>query len=497
MPSHRFSYLLTYRESDLARRQNLDYILTLLRSDPTLEVVLVEQDSTAHLELADTADLKYLFVENDGPFNKSWGLNLAAKMATCDRLIFADADILLSAHALDEMVMCMDKGADAINPYNRLVDLSEDESKQLLSHALEVQIDRLETQLNRKAKGQHPPFCGGAYAITRKLYEQCGGMDERFEGWGGEDDAMSKRLAYHAKNMHSLNQTAYHLWHKSCDTLSDFEPNYIRNFALLTMYYERGASFYQKTALVDAERNGNLKKHHGLASSFTPKTNASMVSCLCVTKGRVRLLNRAINCFLAQTYPNKELIVVTESDDHETHALLARVKSGLIQHHVVPAEPKLSLGALRNLSISLANGEFICQWDDDDWYHPERIAKQLESIQQRNKAASVLPRWLIHDTTTDKVYCSNARLWEGSLLCHKSALPRTEAYTLQRQGEDSALIESLYINDELAIDDQPGLYVYCVRGENTWDTAHFDKILAASVELDPEDSTTVRNRIAV
>ncbi len=176
--------------------------------------------------------------------------------------------------------------------------------------------------------------------------------------------------------------------------------------------------------------------------------------------------------------------------------MLARFDSNLIKHHIVPCSPKLSLGELRNVSIDIAQGDYICQWDDDDWYHPDRIARQLESIQKHNKAASVLPRWLIHETQTDKVYCSNIRLWEGSILCDKSALPATKIYDARSRGEDSELIEKLYLKDELAIVDMPDLYVYCVRGENTWDPAHFKRILDASNELNPEESATVKMRIA-
>ncbi|MFT7660589.1 MAG: hypothetical protein ACI89S_001705 [Gammaproteobacteria bacterium] len=494
---YRFSYLVTYRESDKSRLSNLLYILDQLRLDSTLEVVLVEQDAAPRLAVKQHSNLNYVFVENAGQFNKSWGLNIAASLASCERLVFADADMLIGAAALDESSKQLDNGVDAVNPYNVLVDLTQQESQRLLAHTGTVKIDRTTEQLNRKPIGQHPPFCGGVFVITRSLYDLTGGLDERFEGWGGEDDAMSKRVAFFASKTTTLNNIGYHLWHEPSGRAGDYPPSYIRNVALLTMYYERQQSFYQSVARVDATSNGSHAKYKIEESVAKINYQQPLISCLCVTRNRVPQLPRAISCFQAQSYPVKELMVVCEADDSATIDYLGGLDDDEIKHHIVPIEPKLNLGELRNLSIQIAGGQFVCQWDDDDWYHPERLAKQLASALRQNKAASILPRWLIHQQQSDKVFCSNVRLWEGSLLCRKSALPATGAYDIRTKGEDSKLIETLFIQDQISIEDSPELYVYCLSGENTWDQAHFEKIIEASVELSVEDAQAVRKRTAV
>ncbi|RBP50646.1 glycosyltransferase [Arenicella xantha] len=493
---HRFSYLITYRESDASRRNNLRYLLNQLARDSSLEIILVEQDVSPHFEVGDQTNLRYIFVENAGSFNKSWGLNIAAKHANCERLILADSDMLIDALALQEMSQLMAGDVDAINPYTALIDLDEHETQQLLSNASAVHIERSDALLNRKSIGQNPPFCGGVFAVTRALFEVCGGMDERFEGWGGEDDAISKRVAHFASNMISLDHQAYHLWHPPSAPRLEESHDYIRNLGLLTLYYERPQSFYQQVAQADSATNASEAKYvtAKLASS-TLSQDSPLVSCLCVTRNRVNSLQRAIACFQAQSYLHTELLIVCESDDTATIQYIDQLNAANIRLHVVPVEPKLSLGALRNLSIGLAHGEFICQWDDDDWYHPERITKQLQVIYRQNKPASVLPRWLIHHRNNDKVYCSNVRLWEGSLLCRKSVLPTDGAYAIQRKGEDSKLIETLYIADHIAVEDAPELYVYCSSGDNTWDDKHFTNIIAASVELSEQDAASVKKRI--
>ncbi|MFT6406635.1 MAG: glycosyltransferase involved in cell wall biosynthesis [Arenicella sp.] len=494
---YRFSYLITYRQSDQGRQHNLHFLLQQLSLDRSLEIILVEQDATPQFKNQQQANIKYVFVENSGRFNKSWGLNIAANYASCERLVFADSDMLISAAALDEICQQMNNDVDAINPYDVLVDLSQEESQQLLAQTQSLHINRTRQQTNRQSIGQYPPFCGGAFALTRRLYHATGGMDERFEGWGAEDDAMSKRVAFFATKMATLKGIAYHLWHQSSEPNGIDPQSYIRNLSLLTLYYERPPSFYRSIAQKDITTNAQQTKYRLADKPSSSNSPAPLISCLCVTRGRVALLERAIDCFQAQSYSHKELVVISESDDTATHKFLKGLNNKEIRHHVVPIEAKKSLGDLRNFSIEMAKGRFVCQWDDDDWYHPTRLSRQLESALKQNKAASVLPRWLIHRRENNKVYCSNIRLWEGSVLCRKDALPVNMAYDSKRKGEDSKLIETLFIEDQLAIEDFPELYVYCLSGENTWDTAHFEKIIDASVELSPQESEIVRSKIGV
>src|SRR5688572_4791529 len=93
-----------------------------------------------------------------------------------------------------------------------------------------------------------------------------------------------------------------------------------------------------------------------------------LISCLCVTRGKPDKLVRAIECFDAQNYPNRELLVLCEEDDAATRQAVDQlVHSGAaIEKLVVGVSPKRSLGELRNLAVRHCRGEYFCQWDDDD-----------------------------------------------------------------------------------------------------------------------------------
>ena len=40
-------------------------------------------------------------------------------------------------------------------------------------------------------------MAGGIFIIQREFFARAGGFDERFTGWGGEDDDMSNRIKHH------------------------------------------------------------------------------------------------------------------------------------------------------------------------------------------------------------------------------------------------------------------------------------------------------------
>lgn len=205
------------------------------------------------------------------------------------------------------------------------------------------------------------------------------------------------------------------------------------------------------------------------------------------------MLERVINCFRNQSYPRKQLIIVYEKSDRLTVEFLnSRIWEEDIKLVPVPDKPlKFSLGKLRNLSIENADGEYVCQWDDDDWYDPDRLSAQMEAILKTDRPGCLLSRWIVFDATTSKAYLSNQRLWEGSILCRKEIL-LSNPYPEISKGEDTEVIEYLLRNNLLTvIHDMPELYIYTYHGTNTWEQGHFTDIFAASTELSPQDCAQV------
>jgi len=140
----------------------------------------------------------------------------------------------------------------------------------------------------------------------------------------------------------------------------------------------------------------------------------------------------------------------------------------------VPSVSELTLGDLRNLSIDEAKGEFIAQWDDDDWYAPERLATQLSAIESTGKSACVLSRWTMFDMATKQAYLSAKRPWEGSLVARRSSQIR---YASKPLGEEAPVISRLTAADQLTLLDRPDLYIYVQHGGNAWPRRHWEENL--------------------
>src|SRR5688500_18065174 len=108
-----------------------------------------------------------------------------------------------------------------------------------------------------------------------------------------------------------------------------------------------------------------------------------MISCLTVTRAeRWPLLRQAIADFARQTHAESELVIVYTGDIYNgsggfATALrdeIARYGDAIGARVRCLQEPAdLPLGALRNRALAHARGEFVCQWDDDDRCHPQRL----------------------------------------------------------------------------------------------------------------------------
>jgi glycosyltransferase involved in cell wall biosynthesis len=221
--------------------------------------------------------------------------------------------------------------------------------------------------------------------------------------------------------------------------------------------------------------------------------SSPQISCLCVTRKKKFQLERVIRCFKAQTYPNKDLLILYEDNDPITEQVISKIEDKSISSIKIPSNPKLTLGQLRNISIQECKGDFFCQWDDDDWYHRQRLEHQMNSILYSHKPASLLPYWIMFDAMDNQAYMSHMRLWEGSILCNKSLLKEDLAYAHYIRGEDQFFVDKLIAKNLVFPLVMPQLYIYTYDGNNTWDRSHFEFLFKYSQKLSDESSILLKH----
>lgn len=90
------------------------------------------------------------------------------------------------------------------------------------------------------------------------------------------------------------------------------------------------------------------------------------------TGNRRRFIPRSIDCFLSQTYPNLQIVILDDGDESIADLLPNDVRIKYAYQH-----ERLCLGAKRNIVNAMADGEFTIHWDDDDFYSPARVARQI------------------------------------------------------------------------------------------------------------------------
>ncbi len=106
------------------------------------------------------------------------------------------------------------------------------------------------------------------------------------------------------------------------------------------------------------------------------------VSAIITTHNRLPLLKRAIDSVFGQTYQNIECIVVSDNSVDGT-VDYCRHLDGI--HFIdIPASESKGGNYARNLGIKAAKGEFIAFLDDDDYWLPDKIERQMEVVQKMN-----------------------------------------------------------------------------------------------------------------
>jgi glycosyltransferase involved in cell wall biosynthesis len=127
-----------------------------------------------------------------------------------------------------------------------------------------------------------------------------------------------------------------------------------------------------------------------------------LVTCICPTMpSRREWLPKAIACFKAQTYPEKELLILADGFDGIT-AWAAEIQTPDCRMITISVPPGMSIGAKRNLGAELAKGEFIANLDDDDHSHPHRLADQVSRLQMSGKSVTGYHSIKFHEPSTGR-----------------------------------------------------------------------------------------------
>jgi glycosyltransferase involved in cell wall biosynthesis len=113
-----------------------------------------------------------------------------------------------------------------------------------------------------------------------------------------------------------------------------------------------------------------------------------LVSVYMPTRNRQELMAAAVASVLTQTYQEVELLVVDDGSTDSTPDLLTRMARSDHRLRVFRNESSRGAPHSRNLAISSASGHWITGIDDDDTFHPARVAAFVSYWQMLEQAGA-------------------------------------------------------------------------------------------------------------
>ncbi len=108
-----------------------------------------------------------------------------------------------------------------------------------------------------------------------------------------------------------------------------------------------------------------------------------LVSIIMPTYNCARFIAQSVESVIAQTYPNWELIIVDDCSTDHTRSVLAPYLAKYPNIHYTCLPKNGGPAVARSTALKQAKGDYVAFLDSDDLWHPQKLAKQLEFMQQK------------------------------------------------------------------------------------------------------------------
>ncbi len=308
------SYIIGFREANTERKAALIFVLKKLRNYfPDLEILVVEQDNKPKLTLDKSLNVKKIFIRNDRLYNRCWAFNVGVNNTEKNIFVFADSDIFLEKK---DYLECFQTVAEfeAVTPN--------------MSEAINIRISNPATlDYEILHKRELFTFAGGILLLTKNGFGKIGGWDERFEGWGAEDEAIS-HVIFETLTSKSFSFPLYHIDHPRTELDGKQQEKYLenRNMAkeILSMSGPSIKNYIQRLKNIP----------HGIPEKYFNENKEKKIEGLkfilaITTYNRIDYLKTCINSFLRTK--NKDikwqLLIADDGSSDGTKEYLAELEA--------------------------------------------------------------------------------------------------------------------------------------------------------------------------
>ena len=103
----------------------------------------------------------------------------------------------------------------------------------------------------------------------------------------------------------------------------------------------------------------------------------------------------AIDCVIAQTYQNWELVFWDNQSTDRCAEIFKSYDDSRLKYHYAPKHTLLY--EARNYAIEMAQGDFIAFLDVDDWWYPEKLEKQVGLFDDPEVGFACSNYWVVQE----------------------------------------------------------------------------------------------------
>jgi hypothetical protein len=211
-----------------------------------------------------------------GPFNRSAAVNTAARLADADGpwdlAVVIDSDILIRRSQVRKAVILAGTSGRVTWAHRRWRGIREDATKRIVDDRRDMGDELDREDLDLIVERTNPISWSCCQVIPRAVFDDMGGFDERFVGWGFEDMAFQS-LVVGLYGHERINGDVLHLWHPRSDErivpgqpALTATPHYITNARLGRRYMvavRRDHGLHDRPAIADeAEMARDIENLH-------------------------------------------------------------------------------------------------------------------------------------------------------------------------------------------------------------------------------------------
>ena len=182
-----------------------------------------------------------------------------------------------------------------------------------------------------------------------------------------------------------------------------------------------------------------------------------VVAVMLLHDGREQMARKTIECFRAQTYPKRMMLIV----DSRPGDVEESFYSEGVAHRWAPDWHDMTVGALRNAAngsaIEFCEPEIIAHFDSDDYSSPERLAEQVALLQASGADAVGYREALFFREDGGEAWLYKQRAPKyalGGTLCYWRKTWEEKPFPDLMTGEDTAWIEGLNVVGISGVPDQ-------------------------------------------